>query len=62
MVLLVIMLPMIGAISAGLFSFVIGRKGAALLTTAFMFINLILTFFIFYEVVLSKSCLCYKIM
>jgi NADH-ubiquinone oxidoreductase chain 5 len=49
------MLPMIGAISAGVFSFVIGRKGAALLTTAFMFLNVVLTFFIFYKISFCQS-------
>lgn len=43
------MLPLIGAISAGLFSYVIGRKGAAFLTTALMFSNVFLTFYIFYK-------------
>lgn len=49
MLLLVIILPLIGSMLAGLFSNVIGRKGAALLTTTFMFLNVILTFYIFYK-------------
>jgi len=49
MILLVIMLPLIGSIIAGLFSNVVGRKGAALLTTTFMFLNVLLTFYIFYK-------------
>ena len=50
MLLLVILFPLIGAIVAGLFSFVIGRKGAAFLTTALMFSNVCLTFYIFYKI------------
>jgi NADH:ubiquinone oxidoreductase subunit 5 (subunit L)/multisubunit Na+/H+ antiporter MnhA subunit len=43
------MLPLIGSIIAGLFSNVVGRKGAAFLTTTFMFLNVLLTFYIFYK-------------
>lgn len=49
MLLLIIILPLIGSIIAGLFSNVIGRKGAAVLATTFMFFNVLLTFYTFYK-------------
>lgn len=49
MIILILILPLIGAIVAGLFSYVIGRKGAAFLTTALMISNVFLTFYIFYK-------------
>jgi NADH:ubiquinone oxidoreductase subunit 5 (subunit L)/multisubunit Na+/H+ antiporter MnhA subunit len=49
MILIIIILPLIGAILAGLFSFVIGRKGAAFLTTALIILNVFLTFYLFYK-------------
>jgi proton-translocating NADH-quinone oxidoreductase chain L len=55
MILLVIILPLIGSILAGLFSNVIGRKGAALLTTTFMFFNVLLTFYMFYQVSICQQ-------
>jgi proton-translocating NADH-quinone oxidoreductase chain L len=50
MILLIIILPLIGSIIAGLFSNVIGRKGAALLSTTFMFLNVLFTLCVFYKV------------
>lgn len=49
MLILIIILPLIGSIIAGLLSNVIGRTGAARLTTTVMFLNVILTFCLFYK-------------
>lgn len=49
MILLIIILPLMGALIAGFVSNVIGRIGAAIITTALMFLNVFLTFYIFYN-------------
>ena len=48
--LLIIFLPLIGAIVSGLFSRYIGRTGSAALTTGLMFINVTITLIMFYKV------------
>ena len=50
MMLLIIFLPLIGAIVSGLFSRYIGRTGSAALTTILMFINVFITLIMFYKV------------
>jgi len=49
MILLIILLPLIGSLLAGLLSRYIGRSGSALLTTIIMFVNVILTLILVYK-------------
>ena len=50
MVLLIVFLPLIGSLLAGFFSRYIGRIGSAMLTTIIMFVNVILTVLLIYEI------------
>ena len=47
---LIIILPIIGAVSAGFFGHKIGRRGSMFITTFFMFISCILSYIAFYNV------------
>ena len=55
MYLLLIFLPLIGSITAGLFGRKIGPKGSSLVTVSCLFITFLLAIFSFYEVALLKS-------
>lgn len=55
MYLLVIFFPLIGAISAGLFGRYLGKQGAIVITTSLVAMSALISFFIFYEVVLCHS-------
>ena len=55
MYLSIIFLPLIGAITAGLFGRYIGKQGAIILTTTLVFLSSLFSFIVFYEVVLSHS-------
>ena len=50
MILLILFLPLIGSILSGCVSRYIGRIGSAALTTIIMFVNVILTGIVFYNV------------
>jgi NADH-quinone oxidoreductase subunit L len=54
MILLIIFLPLIGSVIAGLFTGVIGRKGAAIVTTGLMCLNVSLTCYLFYKISISE--------
>lgn len=57
MTLLIILLPLFGFLSSILLSRYIGRTGSAILTTSLMFVNIILTFILFYKVcILERLC------
>lgn len=49
MIILIIILPLLGSMLAGLTSNLLGRKGAASLTTFFMILNVILICYIFFQ-------------
>jgi len=55
---LIILLPLLGSIVAGLGSFLIGRKGAALVTVSLMLISNFLSYIAYYYVIF-KSHICY---
>ena len=55
MYLILIFLPLIGSITAGLFGRQIGPKGSALVTVSCLFITFLTAIFAFYEVALSGS-------
>ena len=55
MYLLILTLPLFGAISAGFFGKFIGRNGAIFITIFCMFITFLLACLVFYEVALSSS-------
>jgi len=55
MYILVVFLPLIGAITAGLFGRYIGKQGSIFITTGSVGISALLSFIIFYEIVLSHS-------
>jgi len=55
MYLTIIFLPALGAIISSLFSRYIGKQGSILITTGLLGFSTLLSFFIFYEVVLSHS-------
>ena len=55
MTILVIIIPLIGAMLAGLCSNVIGRKGAAIITTILMFINVFITMCIFHKILFFRK-------
>ena len=50
MYLLLVFLPLIGAITAGLFGRYIGTKGAQIITTSCLFVSMILSWYSFAEV------------
>ena len=55
MYLLIVLLPLISAIVSGFFGRYIGKKGAQILTTSFVFFSAILSLIAFYEVALSSN-------
>lgn len=55
MYLSIIFLPLIGAISSGFFGRYLSKKGSVILTTALLMISSLLSFIVFYEIVLSHS-------
>lgn len=55
MYLLIVLLPLIGALTAGLFGRFIGKQGAILITTLLVSISALFSFVVFYEVVLCHS-------
>jgi NADH-quinone oxidoreductase subunit L len=55
MYLLIVLLPLIGALTAGLFGRFIGKQGAILITTLLVSISALFSFIVFYEVVLCHS-------
>ena len=52
MYLILVFLPLIGSISAGLFGRYLGPKGASIVTVALLFLTFLISFFAFYEVAL----------
>ena len=57
MFLIILLLPLAGSISAGFFGWYIGNKGSTILTTFFMILASICSFYIFYDVgYLGNSC------
>ncbi len=61
MYLIIIFLPLIGSFVTAFFARFLGKQGACLITTLSIFISTILSFFIFYEVVISHSICSFKI-
>ena len=61
MYLSIIFLPLIGAFIAGFFGRFLGKQGAILITTTLVFLSSILSFFVFYEVVLCHSVCSFKL-
>lgn len=61
MYLLIITLPLLGSLIAGLFGRFLGFRGAALITTASVVASAILSLVAFYEVALSASICCFKL-
>ena len=55
MYLLIVFFPLIGSFITGIFGRKIGKQGAVLITTTLVALSTLLSFFIFYEVVLSHS-------
>jgi len=55
MYLLIIFFPLIGSFIAGFFGRKIGKQGAIIVTTSLVSLSALLSFFIFYEVVLCHS-------
>jgi len=55
MYLTIIFLPAIGALISSLFTRYIGRQSSIIITTVLMGLCTLLSFFIFYEIVLSHS-------
>lgn len=55
MYLLIVALPLISFLIAILFGNYLGRKGAAIVTITLLFFTSLLSFVVFYEVVLSHS-------
>lgn len=62
MYLLLILLPLLGSLFAGMFGRFIGRRGAVLITVTFLLISFVLSTFAFYEVALCGSICTIKIM
>ena len=56
--LLIILLPLFGSIIAGFGSFLLGRKGAVLITVLFMCISNLLSYIAYYFIIF-KSHICY---
>jgi len=55
MYLLVIFLSLIGSLLSGFFGRFLGKNGAAFITTLFVCISALISYFIFYEIVLLNS-------
>jgi len=55
MYLLILYIPLLSSILSIFFSKYLGKNGVSLLVIFCMFVNLILSFFIFFEVVLSNN-------
>jgi NADH-ubiquinone oxidoreductase chain 5 len=55
MYLLIILLPLISALTAGLFGRFIGREGSKWITTSCIFITFLMSCVAFYEVALAGS-------
>jgi NADH-ubiquinone oxidoreductase chain 5 len=55
MYLILVFLPLIGSITAGLFGRKIGPKGSSIVTVTLLFISFILSVFVFYEVAIIGS-------
>ncbi len=56
----VILLPVFSAFIAGFFGKFIGKRGTVLITLTFLGLSALLSLFIFYEVALCKSIVCFK--
>jgi len=52
---LIIILPVLSSIAAGLFGYFIGKKGAQLLSTTLLFISMILSILMFVNVTLNGN-------
>ena len=61
MYLSIVFLPLIGAFTAGFFGRYIGKTGAIIITTASVFLSSLLSFIVFYEVVLCHSVCSFKL-
>merc|ERR1712035_206104 len=61
MYLLIIILPLIGSCSAGLFGRYLGSNGSATVTTTCLFFTLFFSLFSFYEVGLLNNCVYIKL-
>ncbi len=61
MYLIIIFLPLLGSFVVTLFGRFLGKQGACLITTLSIFTSTILSFFIFYEVVISHSICSFRI-
>jgi NADH-quinone oxidoreductase subunit L len=61
MYLSIIFLPLLGAFTAGFFGRYIGKMGAIIVTTSSVFLSSILSFIVFYEVVLCHSVCSFKL-
>ena len=55
MYVLVLLVPLLGALASGMFGRKIGEKGAGILTSSCLIISLSLSFLIFYETTLNSS-------
>lgn len=55
MYLLILYFPLVSFLVLGLFGNFIGKKGANILSTFLIFLNVLISYFIFYEVVLQGS-------
>lgn len=62
MYLLLIFLPLLSSLTAGLFGRYIGPKGSSILTVSCLFITFIISVFVFYEVSLCGSCTYIKLL
>ena len=61
MYLIIIFLPLLGSFIVALFGRFLGKQGACLITTLSIFTSTILSFFIFYEVVISHSICSFRV-
>lgn len=61
MYLLIILLPLFGSITAGLFGRYIGYKGSCLITTSYIFLSFLFSFIGFYEIGFLNSCVYLKL-
>ena len=61
MYLIIIFLPLLGSSIVALFGRFLGKQGACLITTLSIFTSTILSFFIFYEVVISHSICSFRV-
>ncbi len=55
MLLAIIFFPLLGSMCAGFLGHIIGRLGAAYMTTIIMFMNIILTGILFYKISVLQS-------